>query len=82
MAGFFKSRLFFVALAIVIIASTLPLYVSGYVLGLLTVAPPVGLERATVNVLLPVKFEFVIGTVKLFGDTSPLAQTSVPVLAV
>ena len=38
MGGFFKSRLFFVSLAIVIIASTLPLYVSGYVLGLLTVA--------------------------------------------
>ncbi len=29
MAGFFKSRLFFVSIAIVIIASTLPLYVSG-----------------------------------------------------
>ena len=38
MLGFFKSRLFFVSLAVVIIAATLPLYVSGYVLGLLTVA--------------------------------------------
>ncbi|MGB6253871.1 MAG: branched-chain amino acid ABC transporter permease, partial [Bradyrhizobium sp.] len=38
MGGFFKSRLFFVSLAIVIIASTLPLYASGYILGLLTVA--------------------------------------------
>lgn len=38
MGDFFKSRLFFISLAIVIIASTLPLYVSGYVLGLLTVA--------------------------------------------
>jgi branched-chain amino acid transport system permease protein len=38
MAAFFKSRLFFVSLAIVIIASTLPLYASGYILGLLTVA--------------------------------------------
>src|SRR5579885_3513921 len=38
MLGFFKSRLFFVSLAVVIIASTLPLYVSGYILGLLTVA--------------------------------------------
>ena len=37
-ANFFKSRLFFVALGIVIVASTLPLYVSGYILGLLTVA--------------------------------------------
>src|ERR1700744_1443954 len=38
MGSFFKSRLFFISLAIVIIASTLPLYVSGYVLGLLTLA--------------------------------------------
>src|ERR1700754_2780709 len=38
MASFFKSRLFFISLAVVIIASTLPLYVSGYILGLLTVA--------------------------------------------
>src|SRR6476660_6019354 len=38
MFDFFKSRLFFVSLAVVIIAATLPLYVSGYVLGLLTVA--------------------------------------------
>ena len=38
MAGFFKSRLFFISLATVIVAATLPLYVSGYILGLLTVA--------------------------------------------
>src|ERR1700736_209165 len=38
MASFFTSRLFFISLAVVVIASTLPLYVSGYVLGLLTVA--------------------------------------------
>ena len=38
MSGFFTSRLFFVSLALVLIAATLPLYVSGYVLGLLTVA--------------------------------------------
>lgn len=38
MSGFFASRLFFVSLALVLIAATLPLYVSGYVLGLLTVA--------------------------------------------
>jgi len=38
MSDFFKSRLFWIALGIVIIASTLPLYVSGYILGLLTVA--------------------------------------------
>jgi branched-chain amino acid transport system permease protein len=38
MGAIFKSRLFFISLAVVIIASTLPLYVSGYILGLLTVA--------------------------------------------
>src|SRR5689334_23754873 len=38
MTGFFKSRLFFASLLLVVIAATLPLYVSGYVLGLLTVA--------------------------------------------
>src|SRR6201986_1692639 len=38
MLDFFKSRLFFVSLVVVIIAATLQLYVSGYVLGLLTVA--------------------------------------------
>src|SRR6266568_6617266 len=38
MASFFTSRLFFISVALVVIAATLPLYVSGYVLGLLTVA--------------------------------------------
>ena len=38
MASFFTTRLFFISLALVVIAATLPLYVSGYVLGLLTVA--------------------------------------------
>jgi len=38
MIGFFKSRLFWISLTIVIVASTLPWYVSGYILGLLTVA--------------------------------------------
>ncbi len=33
-----SSRLFWIAVAVVVIASTLPLYVSGYILGLLTVA--------------------------------------------
>ncbi|MCP9625934.1 branched-chain amino acid ABC transporter permease [Rhodopseudomonas palustris] len=36
--GFFKTRLFWIALVMVVVASTLPLYVSGYILGLLTVA--------------------------------------------
>jgi len=38
MADFFKSRLFWVSVVVVAIAAILPLYVSGYVLGLLTVA--------------------------------------------
>ncbi len=38
MSSFFTSRLFFISLALVVIAATFPLYVSGYVLGLLTVA--------------------------------------------
>lgn len=38
MADFFKSRLFWISLCVVIVASTLPFYVSGYILGLLTVA--------------------------------------------
>jgi len=38
MAGFFKSPLFLVALLVVVVAATLPLYVSGYILGVLTVA--------------------------------------------
>ena len=38
MTDFCKSRLFVISILIVAIAATLPLYVSGYVLGLLTVA--------------------------------------------
>jgi branched-chain amino acid transport system permease protein len=38
MGAFLKSRLFWIAVVVVIVASTLPLYVSGYILGLLTVA--------------------------------------------
>ncbi|MFT4279550.1 MAG: branched-chain amino acid ABC transporter permease [Rhodopseudomonas sp.] len=36
--GLFTSRLFWIALLVVAFAATLPLYVSGYILGLLTVA--------------------------------------------
>jgi branched-chain amino acid transport system permease protein len=38
MTDFFRSRLFLISLLVIVIAATLPLYVSGYVLGLLTVA--------------------------------------------
>ena len=37
-SDFFKSRLFLISIVVVALAATLPLYVSGYVLGLLTVA--------------------------------------------
>ncbi|PZA13352.1 branched-chain amino acid ABC transporter permease [Rhodopseudomonas palustris] len=36
--GLFTSRLFWISLLVVAVAATLPLYVSGYILGLLTVA--------------------------------------------
>ncbi len=38
MTDFFKSRLFLISILVVAIAATLPLFASGYVLGLLTVA--------------------------------------------
>lgn len=38
MAEFFTSRLLWIGIVVVLLAATLPLYVSGYVLGLLTVA--------------------------------------------
>src|ERR1700761_1646037 len=38
MTDFFKSRLFLISIVILAVAATLPLYVSGYILGLLTVA--------------------------------------------
>lgn len=38
MTDFFKSRLFLISILVVAVAATLPLYASGYVLGLLTVA--------------------------------------------
>jgi len=38
MADLFKARLLWIGLGVVVLAATLPLYVSGYVLGLLTVA--------------------------------------------
>ncbi len=39
------SRLFWIAVVVIVIASTLPLYVSGYILGLLTVAYYFGVLR-------------------------------------
>ena len=59
MANFFTSRLFFISLVCVVVAATLPLYVSGFILGLLTVAQffpaiavggPPGIAKAAVTV--------------------------------
>jgi branched-chain amino acid transport system permease protein len=38
MGGFLRSRLLWIGILVVVLAATLPLYVSGYILGLLTVA--------------------------------------------
>ena len=67
MAGFFKSRLFFVSLAIVVIASTLPLYVSGYVLGLLTVAYYFGVFAMSWDLLFGFAGEVNFGPTFLIG---------------
>src|ERR1700727_1013862 len=67
MGGFFKSRLFFISLAIVIIASTLPLYVSGYVLGLLTVAYYFGVFAMSWDLLFGFAGEVNFGPTFLIG---------------
>ena len=67
MADFFKSRLFFVSLAIVIIASTLPLYVSGYILGLLTVAYYFGVFAMSWDLLFGFAGEVNFGPTFLIG---------------
>jgi branched-chain amino acid transport system permease protein len=67
MAAFFKSRLFFVSLAIVIVASTLPLYVSGYILGLLTVAYYFGVFAMAWDLLFGFAGEINFGPTFLIG---------------
>src|SRR5579885_605560 len=67
MLGFFKSRLFFVSLAVVIIASTLPLYVSGYILGLLTAAYYFGVFAMSWDLLFGFAGEVNFGPTFLIG---------------
>ncbi|MDF3809809.1 branched-chain amino acid ABC transporter permease [Rhodopseudomonas sp. BAL398] len=63
----FKTRLFWIALAIVVIASTLPLYVSGYILGLLTVAYYFGVFAMSWDLLFGFAGEVNFGPTFLIG---------------
>ena len=67
MSDFFKSRLFWIALGIVVIASTLPLYVSGYILGLLTVAYYFGVFSMSWDLLFGFAGEVNFGPTFLIG---------------
>jgi branched-chain amino acid transport system permease protein len=63
----FTSRLFWIALAVVVIASTLPLYVSGYILGLLTVAYYFGVFAMSWDLLFGFAGEVNFGPTFLIG---------------
>src|SRR6201995_417712 len=66
-SSLFTSRLFFGSLAVVILASTLPLYVSGYVLGLLTVAYYFGVFAMAWDLLFGFAGKWTFGTRLLIG---------------
>jgi branched-chain amino acid transport system permease protein len=63
----FTSKLFWVAVAVVVIASTLPLYVSGYILGLLTVAYYFGVFAMSWDLLFGFAGEVNFGPTFLIG---------------
>jgi branched-chain amino acid transport system permease protein len=67
MTGFFRSRLFLISLLVVVIAATLPLYVSGYVLGLLTVAYYFGVFAMSWDLLFGFAGEVNFGPTFLIG---------------
>ncbi|MGB3866234.1 MAG: branched-chain amino acid ABC transporter permease [Xanthobacteraceae bacterium] len=67
MSGFLKSPLFGVALILVIIAATLPWYVSGYILGLLTVAYYFGVFAMSWDLLFGFAGEVNFGPTFLIG---------------
>ncbi|MCO5129451.1 MAG: branched-chain amino acid ABC transporter permease [Xanthobacteraceae bacterium] len=67
MTSFFKSRLFAVALILVILAATLPWYVSGYILGLLTVAYYFGVFAMSWDLLFGFAGEVNFGPTFLIG---------------
>ena len=52
-------------------------------LGVLSVAPPLGLESSTLKASLPESAaDLLMATVKLLEEASPLAQSKVPLVAV
>ncbi|MEH2512753.1 branched-chain amino acid transport system permease protein [Nitrobacteraceae bacterium AZCC 1564] len=63
----FTSRLFWIAVAVIAIASTLPLYVSGYILGLLTVAYYFGVFAMSWDLLFGFAGEVNFGPTFLIG---------------
>lgn len=63
----FNSRLFWIAVVVVVIASTLPLYVSGYILGLLTVAYYFGVFAMSWDLLFGFAGEVNFGPTFLIG---------------
>ncbi|MCG6203321.1 branched-chain amino acid ABC transporter permease [Rhodopseudomonas sp. HC1] len=65
--GFFKTRLFWISLVMVVVASTLPLYVSGYILGLLTVAYYFGVFAMSWDLLFGFAGEVNFGPTFLIG---------------
>jgi branched-chain amino acid transport system permease protein len=67
MADFFQRRLFWIALGVVVVAATLPLYVSGYILGLLTVAYYFGVFAMSWDLLFGFAGEVNFGPTFLIG---------------
>jgi len=67
MTSFFKTRLFAISLILVIIAATLPWYVSGYILGLLTVAYYFGVFAMSWDLLFGFAGEVNFGPTFLIG---------------
>lgn len=65
--SFFKTRLFWISLGLVVIAATLPWYVSGYILGLLTVAYYFGVFAMSWDLLFGFAGEVNFGPTFLIG---------------
>jgi len=67
MGSFFTSRVFVISLVVVVIAATLPWYVSGYILGLLTVAYYFGVFAMSWDLLFGFAGEVNFGPTFLIG---------------
>ncbi|MDB5484650.1 MAG: branched-chain amino acid transporter permease, partial [Tardiphaga sp.] len=65
--SFFKTRLFWISLLLVVVAATLPWYVSGYILGLLTVAYYFGVFAMSWDLLFGFAGEVNFGPTFLIG---------------